>query len=531
MTNTESHSSAEAETSTGAESLLATLESNDVNVCFANPGTSEMHFVSALDRTDGVRGVLGLFEGVVTGAADGYGRMTGEPAATLLHLGPGLANGLSNLHNALRAKSPIVNVIGDHATYHRDLDAPLTSDIEGAARPFSHWVRTSGTADSLGSDAAEAVRVAREGKIASLILPADTAWNHLDAGTTTAAAAGPASTDPEVDPQAVEAAARTLSSSAGSRTAILLGPRSADAESLAHADAIAQATGARVLHNTAMAVIPRGAGRHAATRIPYPIGRSQQLLTDFDTIILVGARPPVAFFAYPDRPSQLCAPGTRFITLTAGHRRTLQALQSLREELGPVPDNPATQLNIPDLPSGAITPEKLGGFLAHSIPEDAVVVDESITTGRTFFHATQHARPHDWLTGTGGAIGYAMAASVGAAVASPQRPVICLESDGSGMYMPQALWTQAREQLNITTLIFANQKYEILRLEMSNVGVPKFGPAAEALLDIHNPTINWVSLSESLGVPASRAETIEELARAFAAAQSTEGPYLIEVAL
>lgn len=530
MTNAADHSQTEAGTSTGAESLLATLESNGVKVCFANPGTSEMHFVSALDRTDGVRGVLGLFEGVVTGAADGYGRMTGEPAATLLHLGPGLANGLSNLHNALRAKSPIVNVIGDHATYHRNLDAPLTSDIEGAARPFSHWVRTSGTADSLGPDAAEAVRVSREGKISSLILPADAAWNQLDAETTTAASAGPASTDPEVDPQAIDSAARSLTG-AGSRTAILLGPRSADAHSLAQADAIAVATGARVLHNTAMAVIPRGASRHAATRIPYPISQSQQLLADFDTIILVGAQPPVAFFAYPDRPSQLSRPGTRFITLTAGHRRTLEALQSLRAELGPVPDSPAAQLRIPDLPSGAITPEKLGVFLAHSIPEDAVVVDESITTGRTFFHATQHARPHDWLTGTGGAIGYAMAASVGAAIAAPQRPVICLESDGSGMYMPQALWTQAREQLNVTTLIFANQKYEILRKEMSNVGVPEFGPAAEALLDIHNPTINWVSLSVSMGVPASRAETVEELARAFAAAQRTEGPYLIEVAL
>lgn len=515
---------------TGAESLLATLEANDVDVCFANPGTSEMHFVSALDRADRIRGVLALFEGVVTGAADGYGRMTGNPAATLLHLGPGLANGLSNMHNALRSQSPIVNVIGDHATYHRDLDAPLTSDIEGAARPFSHWVRTTPTADSLGQDTAEAVRVSREGKIASLILPADAAWTEVDAANPIAVKAGEPAPDPHVPDGALEAAARVLREE-GSRTAILLGPRSATPDALAAADAIAAATGSQVLLNTFMSVISRGAGRHGAQRIPYPVPQSQELLSKFDNILLVGAKPPVAFFAYPDKPSRLYQPGTRFIDLTDGFQRTVESLESLRSELGNTVDTPALELQLPGLPTGEITPEKLGAFLGHSLPEHAVVVDESITTGRSFGEATDAARPHEWLTGTGGSIGYGMAASVGAAIARPDQPVITLEADGSGMYMPQALWTQAREALNITTLIFSNRKYQILRNEMTNVGVPKFGPKAEALLDLNNPSIDWVQLSESMGVPARRATTIEELQAAFTAALEEDGPHLIEVML
>lgn len=516
--------------SNGAESLLATFEANDIEVCFANPGTSEMHFVSALDRDKNIRGVLGLFEGVLTGAADGYARMANRPAATLLHLGPGMANGLSNMHNAMRAQSPMVNVIGDHATYHRDLDAPLTSDIEGAARPFSNWVRTTPTADTIGRDTAEAVRVAREGKIASLILPADAAWNELDESTPLAFQAGLSAGEPPIEFEAVEVAARWLQD-AGARTAILIGPRSATPEVLASANAIAQYTGASVLHNTSMAVIPRGAGRHRTTQVPYPVARSQELLTKFDSIVLVGAKAPVAFFAYPDKPSRLSRPGTRFIELARGAQRTLEGLESLRETLGAGASRAPTDLKLPGLPSGGITREKLGAFLGHRLPEGAVVVDESITTGRTFLADTQNARPHHWLTGTGGAIGYAMGAAVGAAIASPDQPVVALESDGSGMYMPQALWTQAREQLNVTTLIFSNRHYEILRQEMSNVGVSNFGSKAESLLSLTNPEINWVPLSESMGVPAQRVETMEGLDEAFNGALKNNGPHLIEVSL
>src|SRR5271167_1334621 len=166
----------------GAESLVRTLVGGGVNVCFANPGTSEMHFVAALDRVEGMRCVLGLFEGVVTGAADGYFRMKNTPASTLLHLGPGLANGLANLHNAKKANSGIVNIVGQHATYHIGFNAPLTSDIEGLARSMSAWVRTSPNAKSVAADGAAAIAAAKSAppKIATLILPADTAWNEAD---------------------------------------------------------------------------------------------------------------------------------------------------------------------------------------------------------------------------------------------------------------------------------------------------------------------------------------------------------------
>lgn len=514
----------------GARVLLTTLEANDVDICFANPGTSEMHFVSALDQAERIRGVLGLFEGVVTGAADGYARMAGKPAATLLHLGPGLANGLSNLHNAIRARSPMINVIGDHATYHRHLDAPLTSDIEGAARPFSDWVRTVGSADTMAVDTAESIRVARDGHIASLILPSDTAWNTPDAAHIDPVLAGPASPEPAIEYEAVEAAAQALHQN-GSRTALLLGPRAATEDSLASTAAIAERTGATVLLSTFIGRIPRGAGRHAVKRVPYPVPAAQEVLHQFDTIILVGAKPPVAFFAYPHLSSVLTKPGTSFIELTRGFSKAEEACAAVRSALGEPPIPTPVSLDRPELPSGAITPESLGAFLGHSLPEHAIVVDESVTTGRAFESSTHSAPTHDWLTGTGGSIGYGLAASTGAALACPDRPVITLEADGSGMYMPQALWTQAREQLNITTLIFSNRKYEILRQEMTNVGVPKFGAKAEELLNLDTPTIDWTKLGESMGVPSRGAETIEELHRAFDDAQRESGPHLIEVVL
>lgn len=513
----------------GAETLLATLEHNGVEVCFANPGTSEMHFVAALETSTRIRGVLGLFEGVVTGAADGYARMSGNPAVTLLHLGPGLANGLSNLHNALRAGSPIVNVIGDHASYHRDLDAPLTSDIEGTARPFSHWVRTTSGEESLGVDAAEAVTIARRGKIASLILPADAAWNPV--GSSAPLATAQAAADGVAQTAAAEAAARVLREG-GPRTALLFGGRTATAEALALAAGIAAATGAEVLTNTHLGRIPRGAGRHAAKKVPYPIKDSLPLFERFDSIVLIGAKPPVAFFAYPDRPSRLTPPGTRFVELSGPGRDAdaLPSLQALYEALGATPA-PATELALPQRPTGSITPEKLGAFLGHGIPEDAIVVDESLTTGWRFYPETVGSRPHDWLAGTGGSIGYAMPVAAGAAIASPGRKVITLESDGSGMYMPQALWTQAREGLDVVTLILANRKYQILRNEMSNVGVPEVGPKAGALLDLDRPEIDWVAIARGMGVQASRAETMDELGTAFDAAVAGEGPALIEVVL
>lgn len=521
----------------GADNLLATLEHNDIEVCFANPGTSEMHFVAALDQAKNIRGVLGLFEGTVTGAADGYSRMTDRAAATLLHLGPGLANGLSNMHNAIRARAGIVNIIGDHATYHRHLDAPLTSDIEGTARPFSHWVRTSPSPDTIAADTADAISQANAGRVASLILPADTAWNPVNGGAGVPTAAP--LPRPVIDEDTIEAAAEQLRTS-GERTAILMGGRSLRADQLAVAGRIAAATGAELLSDTFAPRTERGAGRVPTIKVPYPVEPSQQLLHRFDTIILIDSKEPVAFFAYPDKSSVLTKPGTAFFEVCPREGDSLAALEAFAEAVGASGAagagadsgrGQAAVLAPPELPGGAITPEKIGAFLGARLPEGAIVVDESITTGASFWSLTAATRPHDWFSGTGGSIGYAMPVAAGAAIACPDRKVVTLESDGSGLYQPQALWTQAREGLDVVTLIFNNAKYQILRNEMVNVGVPDFGPKASSLLDLSAPVPNWSAVSEGMGVPARRVETVEELDKAFAEALAEPGPRLIEVML
>jgi acetolactate synthase-1/2/3 large subunit len=514
----------------GAESLLTTLLRNDVNVCFANPGTSEMHFVAALDRVSNMRCVLGLFEGVVTGAADGYARMLDRPAVTLLHLGPGLANGLSNLHNAMRANSPIVNVIGDHATYHRQLDAPLTSDIEGTARPFSHWIRTSANADSLASDAVAAVAAARSapGRIASLILPADAAWNEVSIAPPEANSASLVSPQARPADTAIDAAAQILQSNG--TTALILAGQATRQASLELAGKISVATGARIYSQTLTSRVTRGADRVAVERIPYPIDQAIDVLKDVDNIILVGAMAPVGFFAYPGKPGTLFQPGTRIHELVSAAGDIPYALEALTEAVGAKQSMAIkVALDLPARPSGSITPEKIGQLLAATLPANAIVVDESITTGRTFLAATQSSHPHDWLMPTGGSIGFALPVAAGAAIACADRQVVCLESDGSGMYMPQALWTHARESLNILTIVFANRKYQILRNEMQNVGVTDIGPNAAGLLDIDNPEINWVSLAKSFGIDARRVDTMDAFSGAIDAGLATQGPYLIEV--
>jgi acetolactate synthase I/II/III large subunit len=516
----------------GAELLLNTLCDNGVKVCFANPGTSEMQFVSAVDRVDGMRCILALFEGAATGAADGYGRMLDRPASTLLHLGPGLANGLSNLHNAFRAQSPVVNIIGDHATFHRALDAPLTSDIEGAARPFSHWVRTAATANGVGFDTVAAVAAARSspGRIASLIVPADVTWSEasesLHAGRAEDFIVRPArSAD-----SAIHAAATMLQS--GEPTAIILGGHATREHPLDVAGRIAASTRAKLFAATYTPRITRGAGRVPIERIPFPVSQAIKALAGFSNIILVGAKAPVAFFAYPDKPGVLSPPGARIHELAGVAGDVTGALEALAERLGAGTASAIkATLDLPGRPTGEITPEKIGVLLAAMLPTDAIVVDESITTGRGFLEATRGARPHEWILPTGGSIGYALPVATGAAVACPGRKVVVLESDGSGLYMPQTLWTHARESLNILTLVFANRKYQILRNEMKNVGALSVGPKASALLDIGRPDIDWVGLARSFGVEAARARSMEELSRQIDVGLASQGPSLIEVVL
>jgi acetolactate synthase I/II/III large subunit len=513
----------------GAESLVRTLLGGGVDVCFSNPGTSEMHFVAALDRVDGMRCVLALFEGVATGAADGYARMAGKPAATLLHLGPGLANGLANLHNAAKASTPVVNIVGDHATYHRKYDAPLTSDIETAAKPVSGWVRTSPDAKSAAADGAAAIAAAMTppGQVATLILPGDTAW---DEGGPAPVPVPPVPPRMPVSQEAVREAARVLRS--GEPTVLLLTGPALREQGLELAARIAAKTGARLLAQTFNARMERGAGRVSIERIPYPVEQAQKVLEGVKHILLVGSRIPVAFFAYPDKPSLLAPSDTQFTTLARANEDMVHALAWLADELGCAnqPIEPAKYA--PMTPAtGTIDAATLAQSLGALIPENAIVVDEGVSTGRGFFPSTRNAHPHTWLQNMGGSIGIGMPMATGAAVACPDRPVINLEGDGSAMYTVQALWTQAREKLNVTTVIFANRQYAILRHELVNVGAQNVGRKALDMLDIDRPDLDFVALARGMGVPGERVDTIDEFNTALARGLAHKGPYLIEAVL
>ncbi|MEN9315021.1 MAG: hypothetical protein RIS35_1414 [Pseudomonadota bacterium] len=521
----------------GAESLVHTLLAGGVDVCFTNPGTSEMHFVAALDRIEGMRCVLGLFEGVVTGAADGYYRIAGRPASTLLHLGPGLANGLANLHNAKKARSGIVNVVGEHASYHVALDAPLTSDIEGVARPMSRWVKTSRSASAIAADGAEAIVEANSppGRIATLVLPADTAWNTVDAasgppGPDFAARVAAARQPARPDPAAVRAAAQELR--AGGPTLLLLGGAALGPKALETAGRIAAATGCQIMSEFYTAKLSRGAGRVLAPRLPYAVDPAVKVLESFRRIVLVGAKAPVAFFAYPDKPSVLAHPDARFQTLAGFEDDLPAALEALADELGAsklAPAGVAQRAAVDALPDGRFSPEGIAAVLTALLPENAIVVDEAVTTGRSFGAPTAGAAPHDWLCGMGGSIGFGLPCAVGAAVAAPDRKVIALEGDGSGMYTLQSLWTMARESLDVTVVIFANRSYQILRGEFAGVGAGAPGPRATDMLTLDRPDLDWTALARGMGVEASRAEDLSQFATQLRRAIAHRGPSLVEV--
>jgi acetolactate synthase-1/2/3 large subunit len=512
----------------GAESLVRTLLAGGVDVCFANPGTSEMHFVAALDRVAGVRCVLCLFEGVVTAAADGYARMTDKPAATLLHLGPGLANGLANLHNARRARTPMINIVGEHATHHRRFDAPLTADIEALAGPYSAWMRTSENSRTVAADGAEAIAAALSppGGIATLILPADTAWGEGGA----VAAVPPIAPRETVDEATVRHVAGLLRS--GEPVMLFIGDKAVRGRGPDLAGRIAEATGARLMAPMSNARMERGAGRVAVERVPYPVDIALARLAGIRHLVLVGAVAPVAFFGYPGKPSELKPADCEVHVLATPAQDQIDALTRLADALNATGTSPPlARASRPPLPNGgALDPASIAAVIGALLPENAIVVDESITTGREFFKATQGAPPHDWLQLTGGSIGIGIPLSVGAGVACPDRQVVTLQADGSGMYTLQGLWTQAREGLKVLTLVFANRSYEILKGELAGVGANP-GPKAHDMLSLDRPALDWVQLARGMGVEASRAETPDAFARAFRAGLDAPGPYLIEVVL
>jgi acetolactate synthase-1/2/3 large subunit len=513
----------------GAESLVRTLLKGGVDVCFANPGTSEMHFVGALDRVEGMRCVLGLFEGVCSGAADGYYRMTDTPASTLLHLGPGLANSAANLHNAKKAGSGIVNIVGEHALYHIQYDTPLTADIEGIARPFSHWVKTSPTSKTVAADGALAIQAARvaPGQIATLILPADTAWGEAEGVADTPETPAPAKPQSDL----VVAAAKALK--AGNAAMLFLGGRALRAKGLELAGKIAAKTGCRIQAAGGTARIERGAGRVATLRLHFVVETAQEQLKGVTKMVIVGAKPPAAFFAYPGKPSVLTPPDCETTMLCPVEGDPTAALEALAAELGALNEKPlgVAQAKRPERPTGKFTLEGLGQALGATIPEDAIVVDESVTTGRGFFPYTVGAPPHDWLNNMGGSIGFGTPCAVGAAVACPNRKVIAMIGDGSSMYTFQSLWTMARESLDVCVMIFSNRSYKILYSQLADVGAAEPGQRAIDMLTLDRPAIDFQGLAKSLGVPGAQVHDLEALTKQLSHAMSQRGPYLIDVVM
>jgi acetolactate synthase-1/2/3 large subunit len=511
----------------GAHALLATLEANDVNVCFANPGTSEMHFVAALDDAPAMRGILCLFEGVATGAADGYARVTASPAATLLHLGPGLANGWANLHNARRARVPLLNIVGDHATYHAHLDAPLQSNVQLLADALEGWYCRTTSSDDLAGDAARAIEASYgpPGRVATLVLPADVSWS--DVGTTPSSWPRVARPSPRaIDETTFEQALVALRSK---RCTILLGGSALSKEQTSLAQRLASASSSRLMMETFAAKMDRGAGVVSPERLIYLSEFAVDQLKESEVIVLIGSTEPVGFFAYPNVPSRLAPEGCEIIHLAPPGSDTLGALEALVEALR-APVVPLERGEVTPPPSGGLTTQSFSAAVGATLKEGVIVADESNTSGIHLFGATRFAPEHQWMTLTGGAIGYGLPVALGAAVASNGR-VLALESDGSMMYTLQALWTMAREELDVTVVGLSNRSYAVLNMELTRVGVVPDGGASARMLELDDPTLDLSQLAQAQGVPSVRVTSADELVVALERSYATPGPMFIEAVL
>lgn len=510
----------------GAHALLDTLVANGVTTCFANPGTSEMHFVAGLDDVPGIRGVLCLFEGVATGAADGYARVSGRPAATLLHLGPGLANGWANLHNARRARVPLVNIVGDHATYHAQYDAPLQSNITEVAAALNGWERRTTRPNDLARDTADAIGAAYgpPGRVATLILPADVSWGEVTSNAPT-----PIATRADTPAFDADAFARALHLLREGNADLYIGSSAMAEAELALAQRVAQATGARVFMETFPAIMDRGRGIAAPERLIYLSEFAIAQLRDVRALVMIGATEPVGFFAYPDVASRLVSDDCELIGVATPGTDVGGALHALVAELHAGPLEVAGG-EAPSAPSGELNAQSMAAAVGATMREGLIVADESNTGGVHLFAATRFAPAHQWMTLTGGAIGYGLPVAVGAAVASNRR-VLAIEADGSMMYTPQALWTMAREGLDVTVLALSNRSYAILNLERQRVGAVSDGATSQRMLEIDDPTLDLSALATAQGVPSIRATTADELVSALEASYSTPGPMFIEAVL
>ena len=510
--------------------LLRTAANAGIEVCFANAGTTELPIVAAFDAVSGIHPVLALFEGVCTGGADGYGRVKEVPAMTLLHLGPGFANGIANLHNARRARTPLINVIGQHTTWHINADAPLTMDVESLAKTVSAWTRTNTSAESLSRDFADAFTASMSGKIVSLIVPNDHLWAEVEPIIHTPA---PLQFDP-LDLGPIEAAADLLK--AGKKTALMLGGKALRGEGLTIAGHIQSITGCDLLTETFPGYVERGTGLPDVIRVPYFPEPAQVLLSQYEAIILADVKEPVTFFGYPGIESHLLTKDQKTLSISSGNQSIVEALGCLEDLLKTtIPaknwGHNSSQRLKPQLPRGKLTAEKACHMLAALQPEGAIIIDEGITSAIPYYPLTAGSPPHSVLTIAGGSIGYGMPCAVGSALAFPGRPVINFQADGSAMYTIQALWTEAREGLNVKTLICSNRGYNILRVELERAGITNPGHKALSLADIDQPKLNWVSISSGMGVPAKSVNTAGSLKKELEKILSEPGPSLIEMVL
>lgn len=509
-----------------SEAILHELVELGVEACFGNPGTSEMHLVASFDRVGGLRPILGLFEGVCTGAADGYARMAGKPAATLLHLGPGLGNGFANLHNARRGQSRMINLVGDHATYHRKYDAPLQSDIHSIAKPVSDWIGDPASGEDAVGKTREAFAVAMRpnGGLSTLIVPADIAWSEMKGAPP--ARKGRAGAKP-VDMALVREAAAALTS--GEPKLLLIGGHAGLEKPLAIAAAIAEKTGAKLFCDTFVPRLARGAGRAKPDRVPYLGEMAVMMMSAFRQAVVVGTKAPVAFFAYPNKPSTFLSPECQVHTPWSAEYDVTDVLAAIAEEVGAkVVATPAARSETTLPAAGKISVESVGSALAALMPEGAIVSDEAITSGLWAYMATQNAAAHDWLSLTGGAIGDGIPMAVGAAVACPGRPVINLQADGSAMYTIQGLWTAARENLHVITILLNNKSYAVLNMELDRVGATAQSERSRSLLSLDKPVIDFTAMGRALGANAVRAEDNETFVKALKRALAEPGPHVIE---
>ena len=510
----------------GAELLLITALNAGVEVCFANPGTTELTLVKALDRNPAMRAILCLFEGVCSGAADGYARMGGKPALTLSHLGPGFANSLANLHNAKRANTPVINIIGDHPDWHLPHDAPLTSDIEALANSVSALTTRVDTVANIPKMFLEAYHAAVKppGQVATLIFPAD-----LQAQEQPWVKRLPI-VEPErsvVNDERIEVAGGVLKSK--SDVVLLLGDQALSQRGQCAAARICAGTGARAIVETFIKRMERGGIVPDFPRLPYFPDQALNALAGAN-LLLVGAKNPVSFFGYPDYPSQLVS-ADKVLTVANANENCEAALDALADLVGApafsqavVPENKITGL-------GPLNTTMVGEILAASLPENAGVVVEGASCGYPFYAASGSAPSHTIMTTTGGAIGQGPPCATGAAICAPDRVIVNLQSDGSALYTAQALWTQAREGLTVKTLVTSNRRYGILQEELQRSGVSEMGTSMKALTSLDNPAIDWVGLATGYGVHARRVETGEDLLAALEDSFEEPGPELIELCL